>query len=108
MPQRFVACMAEVFTACLREGVFLWIWKSVRLVLIPKSEVGKFDGTVKARPICLLDILGKLFERIIANRIDTFMKDSPRAALSDRQFGFKRERSTVDALGAVASFIQGV
>lgn len=43
-------------------------WKKANLVLIPK---GKISGIrlPKVRPICLLNEIGKTFERVIADRI---------------------------------------
>lgn len=54
----------EAFNVCLREETFPEMWKEANLALIPKSgKPGKF------RPICMLGETGRLFERIIANRI---------------------------------------
>lgn len=97
--------MAGTFSTCLREGVFPNIWKKARLVLIPKGAIGVFDGEVRARLICLLSELGKLFERVIVRRIRDHIDDFTPAALSDRQFGFRQGRSTVDALDSVVSTI---
>lgn len=59
--------LAKVFTLCLQEGKFPSKWKTAKLVLIPK---GAGDGNeIMARPICLLDEDGKIFERVIAGRI---------------------------------------
>lgn len=43
----------------------------------------------------MLDGLGKLLERLVANRLEAELE--ARGGLSDRQFGFRRVRSTVDA-----------
>ncbi|XP_067217272.1 uncharacterized protein [Linepithema humile] len=49
------------------------------------------------RPICLLDEVGKLFERIVASRIVQHLsRDDPN--LSEDQFGFRESRSTTDAI----------
>lgn len=69
--------------------------KTARLVMIPKGEPNK-DGIPKTLPICLLNNIGKNFERIIMNRLRDVMQDN--AALLSRQFGFCEGRSTVDAL----------
>jgi len=66
-------------------------------VLIPKgpSEPGTM---IKARPICLLDDIGKIFERVIADRLNSWLNDNPVFSLSENQFGFRIARSTIDAL----------
>lgn len=91
-----VSHMAKLYTICLEEGNFPVDWKMAKLVLIPKdgSPVTN-DGPLKARPICLLNDVGKIFERILATRICNFMDDNPRARLSDHQFGFRTGKSTL-------------
>lgn len=71
-PSDFLELLATCFTSCLKRGIFPRDWKVSRLVLIPKGSA-MLDGDLpKARPICLLSELGKLFERIIASRIKNF------------------------------------
>lgn len=50
-------------------GMFPAIWKEARLVLL-KKEGRPEDSPSAYRPICLLDEVGKLFERIIATRLN--------------------------------------
>lgn len=63
-------------------------------------------GAPKVRPICLLSELGKILESILVDRIWSWMEDNPMARLSEDQFGFRRHRSTVDALTVVCDTIQ--
>lgn len=59
-------------------------------VLIPKS--GELQqGIPKARPICLLDEIGKVLERIITGRIHKWIEDRQKDnfwILSNNQYGF--------------------
>ncbi|XP_032688151.1 uncharacterized protein LOC116852181 [Odontomachus brunneus] len=57
--------LRRLFTDCLRAGVFPSRWKRARLVLLPK-EGRPAEGPSAYRPICLLDEVGKLFERVEA------------------------------------------
>lgn len=83
---------------CLDEGVFPEIWKRQSLVLLPKA--GKPPGDPSAyRPICLLDTAGKVLERVILNRLVKYTEGA--AGLSSNQFGFRKGRSTVDAVLSV-------
>uniref|UniRef100_A0ABD2WFB1 Reverse transcriptase domain-containing protein n=1 Tax=Trichogramma kaykai TaxID=54128 RepID=A0ABD2WFB1_9HYME len=50
---------------------------------------------------CMLDAVGKMLERIICDRLQVFT-ESP-SGLSDQQFGFRRGRSTIDAIENVVS-----
>jgi len=97
--------IAETFSTCLKEGVFLNEWKKARLVLIPKDKSGRSSNEIRARPICLINELGKLFERVLVDRMYNFMEDSPLDILSARQFGFRKGRSTIDALDSAAGTI---
>jgi hypothetical protein len=71
------------------------------LVLIPKKETDG-EGRVKVRPICLLDVMGKLYEHLIRARLRSEVGEKGR--LSDRQFGFREGMSTIDATEDVLAF----
>ena len=47
----------------------------------------------------MLDIVGKLFERVLSTRLDAAILEA--GGLSDNQFGFWKGRSTIDAIGRV-------
>jgi len=53
---------------CLKEGVFLPVWRRAKLVLLRKGNKPA-DTPSGYRPICLLDEEAKLFERIIVRRL---------------------------------------
>lgn len=58
----------SLMTKCLREGVFPERWRRANLVLLHKE--GKPENLPSSyRPICLLDEMGKLLERVIVQRI---------------------------------------
>lgn len=83
---------------CVDDGIFPDRWKRQRLVLLPKP--GKPPGDPSAyRPICLIDTLGKLLEKVILNRLTRYTERV--GGLSDSQFGFRKGRSTVDAIKLV-------
>ena len=90
----------RVFTECLRKGYFLARWKSQRLVLMLKP--GKpADEPSSYRPLCMLDTAGKILERIIVGRLEAYTEGP--AGLADSQYGFRKRRSTVDAIQNVLS-----
>ncbi|CAK1595574.1 unnamed protein product [Parnassius mnemosyne] len=93
--------LRQLFTSCLRCAKFPTAWKEARLVLL-KKDGRAADSPSAYRPICLLDEIGKLFERIVATRLSGHLsRVGP--DLADSQFGFRRERSTVDAIMRVRS-----
>jgi len=84
-----------MYSRCLAEGVFPKQWKRAKLVLLRKGDK-PLDDPSSYRPLCLLDCLGKLFEKIIDNRLRTYFDES--GCLADQQFGFRKGRSTIDVL----------
>lgn len=89
---------ARTMEKCLQEGIFPEKWKLQHLVLLPKGK-GAHGEPSSLRPICLLDSPGKMFERVIHDRLlDHALANG---ALSNMQFGFLKNRSTVDAIKTV-------
>jgi hypothetical protein len=84
-----------LFNRCLIEEKYPKIWKTARLVLLRK-EGRPPDSPSGYRPICLLDEVGKLLERVIAARLERHMRRE--SGWHDRQYGFRRSRCTVDAV----------
>ncbi|CAB0040007.1 unnamed protein product [Trichogramma brassicae] len=90
----------RVYTTCLKTGVFPSGWKRQRLVLLPK--LGKPpDEPSSYRPLCMLDTAGKILERIQCDRQEAFTERP--GGLSERQYGFRKGRSTIDAIEDVIS-----
>lgn len=107
IPYTMMECLAHTFTECLAEGVFPLNWKRALLVLIPKgSEIADVSALPRARPICLLEETGKILERILVQRMQSWMDAHPIAELADTQFGFRVGYSTYDALSLVHETIR--
>lgn len=82
-----------LFNTCLEQGVFPEHWKAAKLVLLRKG-VKLLDSPSSYRPICLLNTVGKLFERIINRRLENHIVEIN--GLSDNQYNFRKGWSTVD------------
>lgn len=95
--------LQEVFNTCLREGVFPDRWKVAKLVLLRKGAK-PLDSPSSYRPICLLDSVGKLFERLLKARLEDHLEANG-GRLNDRQYGFRKGRSTVDAIKTVMEIV---
>lgn len=89
---------AKGFNACLHDGVFPERWKLQHLVLLPKGK-GDHGDPSSYRPICLLDSLGKILERIIYDRLLNHAVNH--GGISSMQFGFMKGRSTIEAIQTV-------
>ena len=63
------------------------------------------DSPSAYRPVCLLDEVGKLFERIIATRLEAHMSERV-PGWHDSQYSFRRGRSMVDAVRRVRSMAE--
>ena len=87
-----------VYNTCLKDGTFPKRWKRQRLVLIPKNPKCTQEAS-SYRPLCMLDSVGKILEKIISKRLSEYI-DS-KNALSTNQYGFRKARSTIDALNLV-------
>jgi hypothetical protein len=96
--QAFPDIFRTVIQKCLNEGCFPDRWKIQKLVLLPKPGKPPGDPT-SYRPICLLDTLGKLLEKIMLNRL--LKSTESDHGLSNMQFGFRKGKSTVDAIRTV-------
>ncbi|CAB0038660.1 unnamed protein product [Trichogramma brassicae] len=93
----------RIFTVCLRKGCFPTRWKRQRFVLVLKPGKPAMEPS-SYHPLCMLDTAGKILERIITGRLETHTEGP--AGLADSQYGFRKGRSTVDAIQAVLSTAQ--
>lgn len=97
--------LLKTINKCLIDGIFPNIWKKSKLVLIEKPKKTP-SMPVTYRPICLIDEAGKLFERLLKNRIVSELET--RRGISDYQFGFRTGKSTIDAIKCVKSFVNAI
>jgi len=98
-PQRF----SELFNECIRNAVYPSAWKVANLVLLRKP--GKaLDNPSAYRPLCMLDTTGKLFEKLLTARLREHLTLTGNT--TDNQYGFKKGRSTVDAMSRVREIFQ--
>ncbi|KMQ92579.1 reverse transcriptase [Lasius niger] len=102
--REFLHWVSHLFNLCLSKGEFPLEWKGANLVLIPKENTPS-AGLPKVRPICLLNDIGKTFERVLEIRISRWQEGSPESDVSEFQFGFRRHWSTCDALRLLREII---
>ena len=93
--------LRRLFDRCLQTGRFPTQWKEAILVLIPKAGRPADDPKAQ-RPVCLSPDVGKLMERVIADRIAAHMT-TVGPDVSPNQFGFRTGRSTVGAIRRLRS-----
>ena len=87
--------VALIYNSCLRTGYFPNAWKLAKVVMLPKPCKDLTKPT-SYRPISLLPAMGKIFERIVASRLSTFLEKSN--YFDEKQAGFRKKHSTLDQL----------
>jgi hypothetical protein len=88
--------VAAILSEALNKGLFPECWKPGKMIILTKPGDKRKSDPKAYRPITLLPAIGKLFERILATRIESHLdRNSP---LSDKQYGFRRRLSTSDAI----------
>ena len=96
---------SSIMNACLRIGHFPTAWKRAAVKIIPKPGKDDYAAPKSYRPIGLLPVLGKVLEKLFANRLTWTMGN--RGLLSPRQYGFVPQRSTEDALYDALQLVEG-
>lgn len=96
--------LLTALNSCLSEGTFATPWKRQKLVLIPKGK-GALAGPAAYRPLCMLDGVGKLLERMLLQRLQLSLEDTTNG-LSQAQYGFRPGRSTIDAINTVIKTVR--
>lgn len=96
--------LVRLFNGCLRWGVFPSAWKEGNLCVLLKGEDKDEKDPKSYRPICLLSVIGKLFEKLIRRRLSVTMDDG---GISRRQYGFMPGKSTEDAIVELRRMIRG-
>ena len=86
----------DIYNTYLSEETFSTRWKRQTLVLLPRNNKPPDDPS-SYRPLCMLDTPGQMLERFILNRIEAAIE----RRLADNQYGFRKERSTLDAINQV-------
>jgi hypothetical protein len=81
--------------ACLTTGVWPDEFKVSITVVIPKPGKPSYDTPKSFRPIVLLNTMGKLLEKMLANRLQ--FEAAEHGVLHPNQFGDVRQNSTEDA-----------
>jgi hypothetical protein len=95
LPRIAIVALTVIFNNCMRAHHFPPAWKHATTVMIPKP--GK-DPTnpLSYRPISLLNIAGKVFEKILSTRLKNFLEINN--LLPPEQFGYRSERSTINPI----------
>ena len=97
LPRTAVENLTMIFNSCLAAGYWPKQWKTASVIFIPKSQNPHL--VEKQRPISLLELPGKLLERLICRRLTDLLEDLN--ILNPHQYGFRRRRGTQRALALI-------
>ncbi|KAJ3617034.1 hypothetical protein MTP99_009165 [Tenebrio molitor] len=94
----------QLMNRLLNAGEFPATWKEARLVLLEKPrKEGQTETTY--RPLCLLNVMGKVLEHLLVQRLLAELERN--GGPSDSQHGFRKGHSTIDALKDVQGLVRG-
>ena len=94
--------LVELFNMCMKESCFPYCWNVSSVVPVFKNV--KERSTAKNyRPVSLLSVVSKVFEKLVNNRIVDHLEKC--GLFSDFQYGFRSSRSTADLLTVVSDRI---
>ena len=91
--------LAELFNKCLRESCFPDYWKVSSVVPVFKN-VGERSTAKHYRPVSLLFVVSKVFQKLVNNRIVYHLEKC--GLFSDFQYGFRSSETTADLLTVVS------
>lgn len=102
MPDIFFTTITTIFNWCLLNGYFPNHFKKAKVIPVLKS--GKDPKMANSyRPISILSMLDKVFEKIIHKRLLDYC--DLKNIINKEQFGFKKEHSTIHQLKRVINMI---
>ena len=95
--------LTQLFNECLKQQKFPDIWKESNLLILKKGDDKESVNPKSYRPICLINALGKLMEKLITKRL---IEHEFKYGQSDCQYGFKKGKSTEDAINRLLEVIK--
>lgn len=87
--------LKNIFNACFSAGFFPQTFKAAIIKFIPKKGKSPIQP-INYRPISLLEVPGKLYERIIQGRLNAYLTENN--IIQERQHGFRAYKGTHTAI----------
>ncbi|KAK2706843.1 hypothetical protein QYM36_014771 [Artemia franciscana] len=95
LPEIWMKELLKIINIAWKSGYFPKIWKKGTAIMIPKPGKDS-EKIMNFRFITLLPVLGKVYERLVKNRLSWLTEE--KKGLKDYQCGFRRNRSTLENL----------
>ena len=94
--------LCKLFNKIIDTGFYPVSWSLG--IIVPLHKKGDVNDVNNYRGITLVSCLSKLFTSVINRRLDSLCKENN--IISDVQFGFRKGRSTVDAIFILQTLVQ--
>lgn len=94
--------ITQLFNAAIRLKIVPTQWKIADIIMIHKHGKPPHEHT-SYRPISLLPVLAKLFEKLLATRLMKIITDNN--LFPDHQFGFREKHSTIEQVHRVVDIV---
>ena len=88
------APLSFIFQYCVMIGAIPTIWK--HSIICPIEKVANSPNPIEYRPISLLPVSSKVFEKIVFSKISSFLENN--AIIPNCQHGFQRQKSVTTQL----------
>ena len=103
LPPKGIMKLTHIFNAAIRLQHIPKSWKKAEIITIPKP--GKSLNDVSSyRPISLLPIISKLFEKLFMKRLKSIIIKNK--LIPSHQFGFREKHSTIEQVHRVTNKIE--
>lgn len=103
LPRKAIVFLTMLFNAIFRMQYYPRLWKVSQIVMIAKP--GKPPTELSSyRPISLLPILSKVFEKVFLHRLKPVLDENK--IIPDHQFGFREKHATVEQVHRVVHKIR--
>lgn len=95
--------ITALYNECLKKGTFPTRWKRAKVIPVTKPGKENSDEVSKFRPISLLNIGGKILEKVLINRINHHANSHD--FLNTHQYGFTPQKDTTDAAMEIKNYV---
>lgn len=103
LPRKATVKLTNIINAAFRLKYVPKLWKVAEVIMIPKP--GKPPHLITSyRPISLLPIMSKLFEKLLLKRLKLIIEK--KKLIPNHQFGFRSEHSTIDQVHRITNIIE--
>lgn len=102
LPKKGVVFFTYLCNAALRLQYVPKIWKQAKVIMLHKPNKPA-ENVSSYRPISLLSVLSKVFEKLFHNRLQRLICELK--LIPDSQFGFRQKHSTIDQVHRVTQTV---